>query len=120
MEFVAMRDGGPSGTKKKRPKLPIPTFPTAEHTTGTVAENCSVFGEGLTVATCGQFAAFTIEARDANGVRMRTGGDSFFVYVRGPSRVRAEVTDNSDGTYSVQWRVCYPTLSSARVGRTRF
>lgn len=89
---------------KKPPKLQMPSFPSAE-ITGTVAENCLCSGEGLTFATCGIEAVFTIEARDAKGMQMKCGGDHFFVYIRGPSRVRANITDNKNGTYAVKWRV---------------
>ena len=84
-------------------KLKVPSFPTAE-ATSTVAENCIVRGDGLTVATCGQLAQFTIEARDAQGRRSTCSSDQFFVYLRGPSKVRASVVNHSDGTYKVEWR----------------
>ena len=48
-------------------------------------------------------AAFTIEAIDADGRRKHTGGEAFFIAIRGASRVRARVTDHQDGTYSAEW-----------------
>ena len=50
----------------------------------------------------------TIEARDGYGSPMKTGGDTFFVSIRGPARVRGRVSDNGDGTYTCTWT---PTLS---------
>ena len=89
------------------PKLKVAS-PKEEPTSGTSttdAAKCVVSGEGLKVATSGSEATFTMEARDAEGARVTKGGDSFFVFVRGPANVRAKVTDNLDGTYTVQWRV---------------
>ena len=75
---------------------------------GAVAENSTVTGEGLSVGTTRQTSEFVITAKDAQGVRCTTGGENFFVFARGTARVRAYVTDNADGTYTVQWRVCSP------------
>ena len=46
---------------------------------------------------------FIIEAYDGYGARRSTGGDSFFVAIRGAQRVRARVTDNNDGSYRCAW-----------------
>ena len=89
---------------KGAPTLSVPSFPSAE-VTGTSAEKRVCTGEGLTVATAGDVATFTIEARDAQGNRMTAGGDNFFVYIRGPSKVRANVMDNQNGMHTVEWRV---------------
>ena len=75
---------------------------------GAVAEKSTVTGEGLTVGTTRQTSEFVITAKDAQGVRCTSGGESFFVFARGTARVRAYVTDNADGTYTVQWRVHSP------------
>ena len=90
--------------KKPNLKLGIPaTFQSVERT-DTHAESCVVSGDGLKVAMIGEMASFRIEARDENDVRRKSGGDHFFVFVRGPAKVRAKVTDNKDGSYGVQWR----------------
>ena len=51
-----------------------------------------------------QTASFTIRACDAGGANVACGGDPFVVAVRGPSRVHARVTDNSDGTYLCDYK----------------
>lgn len=48
-------------------------------------------------------ASFVIEAFEMSGVRKNSGGDGFFVAIRGASRVRARITDQQDGTYVVEW-----------------
>ena len=55
-------------------------------------------------------AEFHITACDSSGGKTTSGGESFFIAIRGASRVRARVGDNGDGTYSVQWK---PTVSGA-------
>ena len=46
-----------------------------------------------------QQATFTITARNSDDEPLNRGGDTFFVAVRGGSRVRARVADEGDGTY---------------------
>ena len=48
-------------------------------------------------------AEFQIIAHDAAGRRKQTGGEAFFVAIRGASRIRARIIDNSDGTYTCKW-----------------
>jgi hypothetical protein len=62
-----------------------------------------VSGDGLSTATVREVAEFSIIAHDANGKPRVTGGDSFFVAVRGGSHVRARVRDNEDGSYRVTY-----------------
>ena len=68
------------------------------------AEQCQVSGRGLSIATVRQLTTFTVTAQDSDGQPQTEGGDTFFVAIRGASRVRAKVTDNADGTYSVAYR----------------
>lgn len=65
-------------------------------------EQCRV--EGLDCAyTAKREATFTVCAYDELGNRKLTGGEAFFIAIRGASRVRARVFDNNDGTYRVDW-----------------
>ena len=70
----------------------------------TAAVECQVYGDGLEQVAPMHTAEFTIEACDATGQRKPEGGDSFFVAIRGASRVRSRITDNGDGTYTVEWK----------------
>jgi filamin len=53
---------------------------------------------------------FTIQARNRIGDPMKTGGDQFKVTVQGPhdSIVDNQLTDNSDGTYKVEYEPTVP------------
>ena len=62
----------------------------------TEAKECRVYGGGLEEATVRQHAFFWIEAVDAKQRKRSSGGDSFFVAIRGPSVVRARVLDNGE------------------------
>ena len=46
------------------------------------------------MATVRQLTTFTVTAHDFDGQPRTEGGDTFFVAIRGASRVRAKVTDN--------------------------
>ena len=70
----------------------------------TCAARCRAQGDGLSVATVRQQASFTVNACDAEGEPVQQGGNIFFIAIRGASRVRAKVTDNQDGTYSVAYK----------------
>lgn len=74
----------------------------------TDAAKCIVSGSGLTVSTVRQAAQFTIQACDSKGKPRTTGGDTFFVAIRGPAVSHARVRDQDDGTYIVAWK---PTTS---------
>ena len=78
----------------------------------TIAERCRVHGQGVEEAKVRQAAYFWIEAFDGRGRKRTEGGDAFFVHVRGPSVVRASVTDNNDGSYLVVWK---PSVSGTYV-----
>lgn len=64
-----------------------------------------VAGKGLTEATVLETSQFSIETFDASGARSAVGGATFFVAIRGASRARSRITDNNDGTYTVEWKV---------------
>lgn len=70
----------------------------------TTAVECRVHGDGLERAAPMHMAEFIIEACDGTGQQRALGGDAFFVAIRGASRVRARISDNSDGTYKVEWK----------------
>ena len=61
---------------------------------------CSV---GQVGTTCAE-SKFMITTNDATGTPLESGGEHFFVLIRGPDKVRAKVTDNGDGTYGVVWK----------------
>ena len=63
-----------------------------------------VVGDGLREATVRQLAYFLIQAVTTEGKRSTSGGERFNVSIRGPSKTRAKVTDNCNGTYLVAWR----------------
>lgn len=65
---------------------------------------CRVSGDGLSQVCARQQASFDVEAFDSKGRRRPIGGDLFVVGVRGPSKVKARVTDHGDGTYRVVWK----------------
>ena len=54
--------------------------------------------------TVNKQAEFQILAITEAGKRRKEGGDSFFVAIRGASRVRARILDTKDGTYTVLWK----------------
>ena len=53
-------------------------------------------------------AKFEINGITEAGERCTTGGEAFFVAIRGVDRIRARITDHEDGSYSVTWT---PTTS---------
>ena len=75
----------------------------------TDAKNCTVVGEAIKKVECRVQSSFVIEARDSNGNRRQVGGDDFIVSIRGNSVVNDEVTDNGDGTYTVEFKVPGPS-----------
>ena len=70
----------------------------------TAAVECKVHGPGISMAAVRHPAEFCIEAYDGTGERKQSGGDAFFVAIRGASRVRARITDKGDGSYKVEWK----------------
>ena len=68
-----------------------------------VASECKCSGNGLSAAIIRQAAHFTIEAYDETGNKLPVGGEPFKVDLRGSSLVRARVTDNENGTYTVSY-----------------
>lgn len=83
-----------------------------------------VSGDGTREATIRQPTFFLIEACDAKGKRITTGGESWAIAIRGPSQPRARVTDHGDGTYLVIWKPYvsgkYEIAVSHVPARTRF
>ena len=91
----------PSPTRE-RPEASSPT----RQLTGApaVARNCKIEGAGLAQATVRDAATFQIFGYDADGERCTSGGDAFFVAIHGKGvRVRARVTDEKDGSYTVRY-----------------
>lgn len=79
----------------------------SSRTLGSEASCCEVVGMRRRIVR-GSTHTFQIVSKDRFGERTAGAGDTFFVAVRGVSRIRARITDNSDGTYIVRWR---PTVS---------
>jgi filamin len=65
-------------------------------------------GDGLTHGQTKHPLTFTIHSVDADGNAVREGGDPFKVNITGPQEVTPKVTDNNDGTYSVEYQVEKP------------
>ncbi|CAL5220286.1 g2271 [Coccomyxa viridis] len=80
-------------------------FPVRAKEDETVAASCKMYGGGLTRAVAGQETSFTIQAVDGRNNARLMGGDTFDIEISGPGNAapKAEVTDNDDGTYTVQW-----------------
>jgi filamin len=72
---------------------------------GCDASKTKVYGPGIEDGVQDNLPThFTIEARDTNGNPMGKGGDPFEVKIAGPrGNVPAEVVDNGDGTYTVNF-----------------
>ena len=63
---------------------------------------CRVYG--ISDHNVNTVARFVVEACVDSGRRKPSGGDAFFIAIRGASRVRGRVTDNQDGTYTIAWK----------------
>ena len=98
---MSSRSSPERSTSPRSPRPPSKRFLKAF--LETTAANCHVHGDGLSKATVRQPATFQIEAYDEHNERRGTGGDAFFIAVRGGSKVRAHLTDNDDGTYVVKY-----------------
>jgi len=72
---------------------------------GTDASKSRAYGPGLEDGVQDNLpTTFTVEARGTDGQPMKKGGDPFDVKVTGPQgEVPAKVTDNGDGTYTVDY-----------------
>lgn len=81
----------------------LPPHPRSPHELPTAPENCQVEGEGLSLCVVKKPATFTVVAHDTSGTRKSSGGDGFFIAIRGASRVRARVTDMRNGSYGCEW-----------------
>ena len=71
------------------------------------AKQCMLEGAGLTQASLGQLARFTIQSCNAHGIRFEEGGDTFNVAIRFTGmgiRVKAKVVDHDDGSYTVSFK----------------
>lgn len=66
--------------------------------------DCVAIGPGLDTARAGKEASFVIYAKDAYGNALTVGGNTFAVTLEGPVFLRADVGDNNDGTYMVQYQ----------------
>jgi filamin len=72
------------------------------------AGNSWAEGPGLVEGKTTRHNPFTIHAVDADGNPVPHGGDPFVVGISGPSSSPADIQDNGDGTYSVDYIVDTP------------
>ncbi|XP_069737765.1 tripartite motif-containing protein 3 [Phaenicophaeus curvirostris] len=74
-------------------------------TTDAAAHKTVATGEGLRQAVVGQPASLSVTTKDKDGQLVRTGGATIRFQVTGPdgSVVEAEVQDNKNGTYELQY-----------------
>lgn len=72
-------------------------------------------GDGLTHGQTKHPLCFTIHSVDGDGNPVREGGDPFEVKISGPQPVTPHVTDNGDGTYSVEYQVEKPGVYNVNV-----
>ena len=100
----------PDATETNEEELAAPAAPSDRMEAQTAPDLCRVVGDGLHKVCVRQPSSFKIEAYDDEGHRKMTGGDGFFIAIRGASRVRAKVTDMRDGTYLVEWK---PSVSGS-------
>jgi filamin len=70
---------------------------------GARAGNSYAEGPGLEGGQATKPGVFTIHAHDPEGGKLTEGGDPFKVDIQGPSEVQPSVTDNGDGTYTVEY-----------------
>ncbi|KFG44855.1 Filamin/ABP280 repeat-containing protein, partial [Toxoplasma gondii p89] len=71
----------------------------------TDGENCEAYGDGTTFfALGGDFSEIVIQAKDAHGNKVKTGGDKFTVAASGAAKI-VEITDMKDGTYWVKYYI---------------
>jgi len=72
---------------------------------GVDAHKCIAFGPGLEDKVTDQIPTyFTIQAKDTSNNNMNRGGDPFEIKIQGPNGpVDANITDNGDGTYLVNY-----------------
>jgi filamin len=96
---------------------------------GTDAAKSIAFGPGLEDKVSDHLPTmFTIQAKDRNGNNMNKGGDPWEVKIQGPDGpVDANVKDNGDGTYTVDYAPKSPgkhridvTLKGAPVQKSPF
>ena len=104
VEVPTARAASP-GQEPESAEAAAPLTPTASSgEVATAPDYCRVVGEGLYMVAVKQYAAFDVLAYDHHGQRRTTGGDAFFIAIRGASRVRARVTDMRDGSYRCEWK----------------
>ncbi|ELR24683.1 gelation factor, putative [Acanthamoeba castellanii str. Neff] len=65
-------------------------------------------GPGLVGGQTTKPGVFTIHAYSPDGDRCTDGGDPFQVDIQGPAQVQPSITDNADGTYTVQYTPTEP------------
>jgi filamin len=70
---------------------------------GARAGNSYAEGPGLEGGQATKPSVFTIHAYDPEGQKCTDGGDPFKVDIQGPADVQPTVTDNGDGTYTVEY-----------------
>jgi len=77
---------------------------------GIDSTKCVAFGPGVEDGVTDTIPTnFTIQSKDSNGNNLTEGGDHFDVIINGPEgEIKPEVTDNKDGTYTVEYQAEAP------------
>ena len=70
--------------------------------------NCIVLGLENACISVKTKTQFTIVAKNSKGIQRRSGGEAFFVAVRGTCKARVRLHDNEDGTVSARSRTQSP------------
>ena len=79
-------------------------------------KRCTADGDGIVEVTAGSVATFTISSRDSYGNELNTGGYSFFTLINSAHRpFRGSVSNNNDGSYSVNYLVTIAGMIQASV-----
>jgi filamin len=87
---------------------PIKNSPYKVLIEGARAGNSYAEGPGLEGGQDGKTGVFTIHGFDPEGNKLTEGGDPFKVDIQGPSDVQPTVSDNGDGTYTVEYTPTEP------------
>lgn len=69
----------------------------------------------MNIRPAGEFSRFTIQSQTAEGLQRFSGGDSWRIFIRGPSVFTPTVLDHGNGTYEVIFLVLEPGTYRAEV-----
>lgn len=85
--------------------FPAPSAGSALSSSTVSSFTCVASGSGLEKACVREPANFLIEVIDSHtGTRLPRSGLQFVANITGPTRLRARIHDQGDGSYAVEWR----------------